>query len=201
MKLLKGFYIFVLITSLLTIYNNLNNLLNPTIIVSLIGVLAALLFFAKKSSFYFLAVIWIIAQIPYLIIGDFTLDLNQFMNFHFSINIGSMSVGLNVQIFLLLIMKSILLSEFLFQKVTFKAYTENLKLKREDKYSFIPTDIISKKLVGISEIEIENETYSKVEFEPQKSEKIKKAGIILIPINNTGKINATVEFRINNNVW
>ena len=95
----------------------------------------------------------------------------------------------------------ILLSEFLFQKVTFKAYTENLKLKRENKYSFIPTDIISKKLVGYSEIEIENETYSKVEFEPQKSEKIKKAGIVLIPLNKSGKIIATVEYRLNKNVW
>jgi hypothetical protein len=201
MKLLKGFYIYVLIASLITINNNLNNLLNPTIILSLIGIAAAILFFTKKSNFYFLAIIWIIAQIPYLIFGDFTLDLSQFLNFHFSLNIGSASLGLNAQILLLFFIKPILLSEFLFQKVTFKAYTENLKLKRENKYSFTPTDIISKKLVGDSEIEIENQTYSKVEFEPQKGDRIKKAGITLFPLNEGGKINATVEYRLNNNVW
>jgi len=201
MKLLKGFYIYVLITSLITISNNLNNLLNPTIIISLIGIASAIFFFTEKTNFYFLAVIWIIAQIPYFVIGDFTLDLSQFLNFHFSMNFGSLSLGLNVQIFLLLFLKQILLSEFLFQKVTFKAYTENLKLKRENEYSFTPTDIVSKKLVGSSEIKIENDTYLKVEFEPQKSERIKKAGIILIPLNESEKIKATVEYKLNNNVW
>ena len=200
MKLLTGFYIFVLITSLLTINNNLNDLLNPTIIISLIGIASAILFFAKKTNFYFLAIIWIIAQIPYLIIGEYTIDFSQFLNFHFSINIGSVSLGLNAQIFLLFFVKPILLSEFLFQKVTFKAYTENDKLKRENEYSFIPTDIVGKKLVGNSEIEIENEIYSKVAFEPGKSEKIKKAGITLITSNKIGKINATVEYKLNNNV-
>ena len=201
MKLLTGFYIFVLITSLITINNNLINLLNPTIIISLIGIASAILFFTKKSSFYFLAVIWIVAQIPYLIIGEYTIDLSQFLNFHFSINIGSVSLGLNAQIFLLFFLKPILLSEFLFQKVTFKAYTENDKLKREKEYSFIPTDILGKKLIGNSEIEIENEIYSKIEFEPAKSEKIKKAGIILFHSNKIEKINATIKYKLNNNMW
>ncbi len=197
MKILTGFYIFVLITSLLTINNNLNDLLNPTIIVSLIGIVSAILFFMKKTSFYFLAVIWIIAQIPYLIIGKYTIDLSQFLNFHFSLNIGSISLGLNAQIFLLFFMKTILLSEFLFRKVTFRAYTENEKLKREIKYYFIPTDIVQKKLIGKSEIEIENEIYSKIKFEPTKSERIKKAGITLITNNKTEEIKATVEYELN----
>jgi hypothetical protein len=196
MKLLSGFYIFVLITSLLTINNNLNDLLNPTIIISLIGITSAILFFTKKSNFYYLAVIWIIAQIPNLIIGEYTIDLSQFLNFHLSLNIGSISLGLNAQILLLLFLKPIFLSEFLFQKVTFKAYSENEKLKRENEYSFIPTDIIGKKIVGISEIEIEDETYTKVEFEPIKSERIKKAGITLISSNKVGKIKATVEYKL-----
>jgi hypothetical protein len=196
MKLLSGFYIFVLITSLLTINNNLNDLLNPAIIISLIGITSAILFFTKKSNFYYLAVIWIIAQIPNLIIGEYTIDLSQFLNFHLSLNIGSISLGLNAQILLLLFLKPIFLSEFLFQKVTFKAYSENEKLKRENEYSFIPTDIIGKKIVGISEIEIEDETYTKVEFEPIKSERIKKAGITLISSNKVGKIKATVEYKL-----
>lgn len=197
MKLLTGFYIFALITSLLTINNNLNNLLNPTIIISLIGIASAILFFTKKSSFYYLGIIWIIAQIPYLIFGEHTIDFSQFLNFHFSLNIGSVSLGLNAQIFLLFFIKPLLLSEFLFQKVTFKAYTENDKLKRENEYSFIPTDIVGKKLVGNSEIEIENEMYSKVKFEPTKRERIKKAGITLIPNNKIGEIKATVEYKLN----
>lgn len=197
MKLLTGFYIFVLITSLLTINNNFNDLLNPTIIVSLIGITSGILFFMKKTSFNFLAVIWIIAQIPYLIIGEYTIDLSQFLNFHFSLNIGSISLGINAQILLLFFMKTILLSEFLFQKVTFKAYTENEKLKRENEYSFIPTDIVEKKLIGNSEIEIENETYSKVKFEPIKSERIKKAGVTLIPNNKGRVIKATVAYELN----
>ena len=197
MKLLTGFYIFVLTTSILTINNNLNDLLNPTIIVSLLGITSAILFFMKKTSFYFLAIIWIMVQIPYLIIGEYTIDLSQFINPHFSLNIGSISLGINAQIFLLFFMKTILLSEFLFQKLTFKAYTENDKLKRENEYSFIPTDIVEKKLIGNSEIVIENEIYSRVKFEPIKSERIKKAGITLIPKNKIGEIKATVEYKLN----
>ncbi|TVZ47432.1 hypothetical protein [Olleya sp. Hel_I_94] len=197
MKLLTGFYIFVLIASLLTINNNLINLLNPTIIISLIGIASAILFFTKKSSFYYLGIIWIIAQIPYLIFGEHTIDFSQFLHIHFSLNIGSVSLGLNAQIFLILFIKPLLLSEFLFQKVTFKAYTENNKLKRESEYSFIPTDIVGQKLVGNSEIEIENEMYSKVKFVPTKSERIKKAGITLIPDNKIGEIKATVEYKLN----
>tara|TARA_B110000967_G_scaffold207419_1_gene256735 strand:- start:219 stop:824 length:606 start_codon:yes stop_codon:yes gene_type:complete len=201
MKLLNGFYIFVLIASFITLFNNLNNLLSPKIIVSLIGITSAILFFTKKSSFYFLAIIWIIVQIPYLKTDTFTLDLSQFLNIHFSIRWGTFSIGINAQVLLLIFLKQISLSEFLFKKVTFKAYTENLKLKRGNEYSFITTDIISKKLIGKSEIEIENESYSKVIFEPQKSERIKKAGITLIPLNENGKIKATIEYKMNNNVW
>ncbi len=93
------------------------------------------------------------------------------------------------------------MSEFLFQKITFKAYTENPKLQIENEYSFIPTEIKFKKLFGKTDLEIENETYSMVEFEPIKSERIKKAGITLIPINNGPKIKATVKYKLNNNVW
>jgi hypothetical protein len=196
MKILTGFYIFVLITSFITINNNQNDLLNPTMIISLIGIISAILFFLKKSSFYFLAVIWIIAQIPFFETETFKLDLSQFLNFHFSMRWGTVSIGLNAQIFLLFFIKTILLSEFLFRKISFKAYTENAKLKRENEYSFMPTDIIGKKLVGKSDIEIENEIYTKFEFEPQKNERIKKAGITLIPINKIGKISAKVEYRL-----
>ncbi|WP_299890470.1 hypothetical protein [uncultured Lacinutrix sp.] len=199
MKLLKGFYIYVLIASLITIFNNLNNLLNLTVIVSLIGIISSISFFTRKSNFYFLAVIWIIVQIPYLVTNNFTLDLSQFLNIHLSITFGSLSFGINAQILLLLLTKQILLSAFLFKKVTFKAYTENLKLKRDKEYTFTPIDIISKKLIGNSEIELENEIYTKIKFDPQKNERIKKAGITLSSQNGNSEIKATVEYRLNNN--
>lgn len=196
MKLLNGFYIFVLIVSCITLFNNLNNLLNPTIIVSLIGITSAILFFIKKSNFYFLAIIWIILQIPFLKTETFKLDLSQFLNFHFSIRWGALSVGVNAQILLLIFLQQILLSKFLFKKVTFKAHTENIKLKRENEYSFIVTDIQSKKLVGVSKIEIEDEIYSKIIFGPKKSERIKKAGITLISLNKNEELKATVEYKL-----
>jgi len=197
MKLLTGFYIFVLITSLITIQNNLNNLLNPVIIVSLIGVLSSILFFVKKTNFYFLAIIWIVIQIPYLKFGSFIFDFSQFLHLHFSINIGSFSLGLNVQVLLLLFLKTILLSRFLYQRISFKAFSHNPKLKRGTEYSFIPTDIISDKLVGDSELEIENLTYSKVEFQPKKSKGFKKAGVILSNLDKKESIKATVEYKHN----
>jgi hypothetical protein len=197
MKLLKGFYIYVLFASVIELFNNLNDLLNPTVIISLIGITSAILFFTGKHKFYFLAILWVIAQIPYLIIDGYTFDLSQFLNFHFSMRWGSLSIGINAQVFLFLFVKQILLSKFLLQKIRFKAYTEHLKLKRENEYTFIPIDIVSKKLVGNSEIEIENEIYTKVEFEPIESDVIKKAGITLIPLNKNEKIKATVEYKLN----
>jgi hypothetical protein len=175
--------------------------LDPTIIVSLIGITASLLFFLKKFNFYYLSIIWIIFQIPYIVLNEFTLDLSQHINFHISLNIGSVSLGLNFQILFLLFLKQIMLSEFLFQKITFKAYTENPKLNIENEYSFIPTEIKSKKLIGKTELLIENKIYSMVKFEPLKSERIKKAGITLIPIDNVPEIKATVKYKLNNNVW
>ena len=198
MKLLTGLYIYIVFASFLTIFNNLNNVLNPTIIVSLIGIASALLFFTKKSNFYFLAAIWIIVQIPFLKTDSFTLDLSQFLNIHFSIRWGTFSIGLNAQILLLVFIKQILLSEFLFKKITFKSYTENLKLTRDNEYQFITNDITSKKVLGKAKIELDTIVYQKVEFEPLKSEKVKKAGITLISLNSKEKIRATIEYKLNN---
>jgi hypothetical protein len=202
MKLLKAFYIYSLVASLMTINNNWNNLLNPTIIISLIGIVGSILFFLKKYNFYFLGIIWLIVQIPYFEIGNFTFDLSQFVNFHLNIDIASLSLGINFQIILIyFFLKPLLLSKFLLQKITFSAYTENSKLQIGKEYSFIPTEIESKKLIGKNEIQIEKETYSRIEFEPEKSDRIKKAGITLIPINKGLKIKALVKYKMNNNVW
>lgn len=200
MKKLRVFYIFVLITSFLTINNNLNDLLSPVNFISLIGIVSAVLFFVKKMSFYFLTILWIVAQIPYLVVGEQVIDFSQFLNFHFYLTFGSVSLGLNAQVFLLFFLKPILLSELLFQNVTFKAYSENEKLKRENEYSFIPIDIIDGKLVGNPDIEIENEIYSKITLKPVKSERVKKAGVTLVSSNEVRKIKGLVEYRLSNEV-
>ncbi len=181
----------------MTITNNLNNLINPTIIVSVVGIISSVLFLFKKTNFYFLAIIWIIVQIPFFESDSFKLDFSQFLNFHFSIIWGNISLGLNAQIFLLFFVKTLLLSELLFRKISFKAYSENDKLKRKNEYSFIPTDIVEKKLVGESAIEIDNITYSKIELKPVKSERIKKAGITMVSSNEVEKINALIEYKLN----
>lgn len=200
MKLLKGFYIYVIIASIITLFNNLNDSLNPAIIVSLMGIVSSILFFSKKNNYYFLAVFWIIAQIPYLKTDTFTLDLSQFLNIHITLHFGSLSFGINAQILLLLFLKQIFLSKFLFHEIRFRAYTEHLKLKRENEYTFIPTDIISKKLVGDTEIEIDDEIYSKVEFEILDSDTIKKGGLTLMSMGGISKINATVEYKLDDKV-
>jgi hypothetical protein len=197
MKTLTGFYIFVLVTSIITLNNNLYNLLKPTIIVSIIGIVSAILFFMKKTSFYFLAIIWIIAQIPFIELGEQTIDLAQFLNFHFSLQFGSLSVGLNAQVLLLFLLKPIQLSEFLFREISFRAYTENKIWKIENEYNFRSEDIIDNKIIGTCKIEIDNIIYSKVELEPIKSERVKKAGIILIAENNQQTIKGTVQYKLN----
>ncbi|MGB1042125.1 MAG: hypothetical protein ACPGU6_01920 [Tenacibaculum sp.] len=151
-------------------------------------------------SFYFLTILWIVAQIPYLVVGEQVIDFSQFLNFHFYLTFGSVSLGLNAQVFLLFFLKPILLSELLFQNVTFKAYSENEKLKRENEYSFIPIDIIDGKLVGNPDIEIENEIYSKITLKPVKSERVKKAGVTLVSSNEVRKIKGLVEYRLSNEV-
>ncbi|CAM1358210.1 membrane hypothetical protein [Tenacibaculum sediminilitoris] len=195
MNLLRGFYICVLITSLLNINNNLNNLSNPSILISIIGITSSIAFFSKRMRFSFLGIIWIVAQVPYMIFGDFTFDLSQFINAHFAVNLGSISVGINAQVLLLFFLIPISLSEFLYRKVIFNAYTENSELKREDTYSFTPNGIEYNRLTSDSKIVIENKTYNKIIFEPQKSEGIKKAGIVLISETDNHKIKATIEYK------
>ena len=195
MNLLKGFYIYVLITSLLNINNNLNNLFNPSILISVIGIISTIAFFSKRMKFSFLGIIWIVAQVPYIIFGDFTFDLSQFINAHFALNLGSISLGINAQILLLFFLIPISLSKFLYRKIIFNAYTENSELKREDTYSFTPNGIEFNKLTSDCEIVVENKTYNKIIFEPQKSERIKKGGIILISETESHKIEATVEYK------
>lgn len=197
MQKLKIFYTFVIISSILTLFNNGFIVLNLSAIVSVLGIVASILFFAKKFNFYYLAILWIVAQIPYVAYQNDIFDLSQFLHFHLAITIGQLSIGVNAQVILLgLIIKDILLSRHLFKTLTFNAYTENDILKREDFYSFIPIDIKSKKLIGVSEIVIENVAYTNIQFVPLQEQQVKKASIVMSSFNEEKTIKATVQYSI-----
>ncbi|WP_292950052.1 hypothetical protein [Olleya sp. UBA1516] len=197
MQKLKIFYTFVIISSILTLFNNGFIVLNLSAIVSVLGIVASILFFAKKFNFYYVAILWIVAQIPYVAYQNDIFDLSQFLHFHLAITIGQLSIGVNAQVILLgLIIKDILLSRHLFKTLTFNAYTENDILKREDFYSFIPIDIKSKKLIGVSEIVIENVAYTNIQFVPLQEQQVKKASIVMSSFNEENTIKATVQYSI-----
>ena len=80
--------------------------------------------------------------------------------------------------------------------MTFNAYFENDLLKREDFYSFIPIDVKSKKLIGVSEIVIENVAYTNIQFVPLQEQQVKKASIVMSSFNEEHTIKATVQYSI-----
>jgi len=197
MQKLKIFYTYVIVSSILTLFNNGFIVLNLSAIVSVLGIVASILFFAKKFNFYYLAILWIVSQIPYVAYQNDIFDLSQFLHFHLAITIGQLSVGVNAQVILLtLVIKDILLSKYLFKTLTFNAYFENDILKREDFYSFIPIDIQSKKLIGVSEIVIENVAYTNIQFTTLQEQQVKKASIVMSSFNEENTIKATVQFSI-----
>ena len=197
MQKLKIFYTYIIVSSILTLFNNGFIVLNLSAIVSVLGIVASILFFAKKFNFYFLAILWIVAQIPYVAYQNDIFDLSQFLHFHLAITIGQLSVGVNAQVILLgLVIKDILLSRYLCKTVTFNAYFENDLLKREDFYSFIPIDVKSKKLIGVSEIVIENVAYTNIQFVPLQEQQVKKASIVMSSFNEEHTIKATVQYSI-----
>lgn len=197
MQKLKIFYTYVIVSSILTLFNNGFIVLNLSAIVSVLGIVASILYFAKKFNFYYLAILWIVSQIPYVAYQNDIFDLSQFLHFHLAITIGQLSVGVNAQVILLsLVIKDILLSKHLFKTLTFNAYFENDILKREDFYSFIPVDIQSKKLIGVSEIVIENVAYTNIQFTPLQEQQVKKASIVMSSFNEENTIKATVQFSI-----
>tara|TARA_R110000751_G_scaffold100068_2_gene193869 strand:- start:171820 stop:172437 length:618 start_codon:yes stop_codon:yes gene_type:complete len=197
MQKLKIFYTYIIVSSILTLFNNGFIVLNLSAIVSVLGIVASILFFSKKFNFYYLAILWIVAQIPYVAYQNDLFDLSQFLHFHLAITIGQLSVGVNAQVILLgLVIKDILLSRYLFKTVTFNAYFENDLLKREDFYSFIPIDVKSKKLIGVSEIVIENVAYTNIQFVPLQEQQVKKASIVMSSFNEEHTIKATVQYSI-----
>ncbi|MEL0645751.1 hypothetical protein V6251_15310, partial [Olleya sp. Ti.3.14] len=63
-------------------------------------------------------------------------------------------------------------------------------------YSFIPIDIAYKKLIGVSEIVIENVAYTNIQFVPLQEQQVKKASIVMSSFNEEITIKATVQYSI-----
>lgn len=187
----------MIISSALTINNNLNDLTNISVFVGILGIVSGILFFIKQYNLYYLATLWIILQIPYLIIDGTTYDFSQFFNFHVSMRFGSITLGVNAQIIFLLLLKYLILSQYLKQKIIVKPFTEKAKKIIENQILFEPENIVSsKRLSSKIDLEIENKHYSKLLFEPLKSDRIKKAGLVLIPSDSESPIKTTVSFEI-----
>ncbi|MFY0604815.1 MAG: hypothetical protein JXQ93_12825 [Flavobacteriaceae bacterium] len=188
MNILKAFYVYALISSLIAIWNSLNDLTNITVFVGLLGVVSSILFFLKQYKFYYLAIIWIIIQIPFVIVDDITIDLSQFLNVHLSLNIGDVSLGVNAQVFLLFLLKYLYLSKYLNQNIMVKPFTESAKKILNKPLVFLVNDLTEgKRLSGQIDFKINDESYSKALFQPMKDERVNKGAIVLIPSNSNSK--------------
>jgi hypothetical protein len=194
MKTLKIFHVFALITSILELNNNLNNLLIPTTIISLIGIIGSILFFIKNYNFNYLMIIWICLQFIYLKFDTFSMDLSQFFHFNISLRVGPISIGGNIQILLFILIKPIILTKYINRDISIKPYTENSPLRKDESISFMSKNIKLNKVIGELNYELDDLEYDNISFEPMKSDRIKKAGVVLKSTNHSKKINATVTY-------
>ena len=179
--------------SALNIYNYSHyNFLTLSVLVSLIGIASTVLFFLKKSNFFFLAIIWIFAQIPFLITDSFAIDFCQAIHFHNSLKIGSFKIGINPHILLLLFIKPILLSKFLHKTISFKAFSDIAELKRDEEYIFSNLNIINNKLISLKTIQLNTFITDKIVFSPKENTNLKKASIILSNSTENKKVSGTI---------
>lgn len=80
----------ILIMSILGLYNYLLvfiqiRYIHLGFLISLLGIISSILIFNKKRWGLILGIIWTAVQIPILQIGNFVLNLSQFLQFHISI--------------------------------------------------------------------------------------------------------------------
>jgi len=197
MDILRSFYGFALLSSIINIYNHSSNLTSITVLVGVLGIISAILFFSKHYKFYYLGIIWIILQIPYVVFENTVYDFSQFINAHFSVNTSSLQFGINAHIILLLMARYLVLTKYLHQKIIAKPFTESSKEIMKVPITFEPESIIySKRLSSKIDLEIENIHYSKLLFEPLKSDRIQKGGLTLIPSKSGIPIKAAISFEI-----
>ena len=145
MNILKAFYAFAIGAGLFTIYSNLNNLMDPTIAVSILGIVSGILFFMKKYEFYYLALIWIIIQIPYFVVNDTSINLSLLYSVEFGLTFGTTKLGLNIHVFLLFFAKYLILSKYLEKEISVKPFTEKSTELIGDGITFKTIDVISNK--------------------------------------------------------
>jgi hypothetical protein len=194
MKTLKAFHIFALITSILELNNNLNNLLVPTTIISIIGIFGSVLFFTKNYNFNYLMIIWICSQFIYLKFDNFPMDFSQFFHFNIKFRVGPISIGGNIQILMFIFIKPIMLTKYLNKKISIKPYTANSPLRKDENITFTSNDIKSNKIIGDLNYELDDLQYDNIIFEPLESDKIKKAGVVIKSKKHSKKIKATVTY-------
>ncbi|MDT7831670.1 hypothetical protein RQM59_04720 [Flavobacteriaceae bacterium S356] len=197
MDILRFFYGFALISSVLNIYSHATSLTSITVLVGVLGIISAILFFSKQYKFYYLGIIWIVLQIPYVVFENNVYDFSQFINAHFSWQFGAIHFGFNFHIVLLLTVKYLILTKYLNQRIVVKPFTESAKETIKDSIEFKPKGILySKRLSAKVDLEIKNTHYSKLLFQPTKSDRIQKAGITLVPSESGIPLKATVSFEV-----
>ncbi|WP_117885744.1 hypothetical protein [Aureibaculum luteum] len=195
MNILKGFYAFAIGSGLFTIYNNLDNLVDPTIAVSILGIVSGILFFIRKYEFYYLALIWIIIQIPYFVINDTSINLSLLYSAKFGLTFGSSEIGVNIHVFLLFFAKYLILSQYLEKEISVKPFTEKSTELIGDGITFKTIDIISNKSLSSDiNLSLNGIDYSKLYFQPQDSDKIKKGTVFLIPTTGGNELKASIIF-------
>lgn len=181
MNLLRIFYGLMVVISALTIVNNIGNLLVLNSLVAVLGIVGGILFFIKKYQHYYLVLLWIIIQVPYIGLDDMIFDMSLLLNFHLTLGFGSLSLGLNFQALFLLLVPYIILTKFLNREIEAKPFTEMTKADFGEKLVFQLTSISeSKKLVADVDIEVNGEHYSKLYFTPIKDERFNKATVSLV---------------------
>ena len=126
---LTYFILLIIVISMVNIYNHLDNVLQLTNLLSLVGIFTAALYFSNNIVYRKLIYVWILFQliviIPYL-------DLSQVLSFnffHFSFNNDELSINLNLIPFLYLgILKSLEISGLKGKTITFRKFREENKL-------------------------------------------------------------------------
>ncbi len=197
MNILKAFYAYALLASLISIWNHINDITALPVFAGLLGIISSLLFFLKRYKFSFLGIIWIIVQIPYVVFDGFVVDMSQFLNIHLSLNIGSISIGVNAQVLLLFLLPYLSLLKHVGEKITLKPFTEKAKEVIDKAITVTPDNITEgKKLSADIEIEINNEMYHKLLFKPTKDDRLNRGYVVLFSENTKKPLKATVTFEV-----
>ena len=144
-----------------------------------------------------MGLIWVVLQVPNIIVDDHSLDLSQYLHVYFHLSIGDISLGLNIQVLFLFLANSVLLSRYLDKEIIVKPYTEKAAEVLNEPFSFTPTDISgNKKLFADTNVVVHEEPYHKVYLTPLKDARLKKAKITLLQLPSKKTVSGVVTFKV-----